>query len=373
MCFFSRRKTLGVLLGLALMSQAVVPGVSYAAYAVRDDRVGSNTESIKESTNDIKQKTEQIQTSTDNIDKNTQKILEYLARVWRQGEQESRSFDEVEHDEGGGFSGNLAQDKFAAIIEGLAGGKNISYDDVLGTLIDKDSELYSVLGTAFQGMDSGNWSGFRNVVKNKLVGEFQKLKNQTKHSDVFPELSDSDIQDILNSGDSGKEKLDAWWEEKFPVLPDEIKAERTDISKIRASSRQVNGQIMDNLAKTHKQSASARLAIMKELSDSSNRLQALLQLIPKVEGTKQAQQLGLQIEMEKAIMQGLKLQLDANHYQETSVALQAQERINQNIEDATAAEVATGTALTENVTNPQDSLAEQFPSSGSVVTSSDSN
>lgn len=332
-----------VLAGVLCAQAVSMPAVSYAAYAVQDDALREVTKDVLNEEKGIHKDTTSIDKSTKSIDSTTQTILDYVARIWRQGEQEARSFEDTENDQNGGGLGSrsnsdLSKNGFQGLISGLLGGNvNISYNDVLKPLSDKDKFLYGKLQEIFGG-GSNPWGKFKTVMKDQLTTELQKLmKQSTKHPDVFPELSQEDIAGLMNGNKESSKKIDQFWTNKFPTIVDKVV--NKDPEAVRMIESEAISQIRNNMSKTRKKTTEARLVLMDKMKESQERTQKLLEAMQHAEGQQQMDDIKARLSAENTYMMGIIAQQNANYQQLQAEEAQARDDIATNEKAASDAVV----------------------------------
>lgn len=330
-----------VLVGVLCAQAVSLPAVSYAAYAVQDDALREVTKDVLNEEKGIHKDTTSIDKSTKSIDSTTQTILDYVTRIWRQGEQEARSFEDTEKDKGNianGSNKDLSKSGFQSLISGLLGGNvNISYDDVLKPLSDKDKFLYGKLQEIFGG--GGNpWGNFKTVMKDQLTTELQKMMQQsTKHPDVFPELSQEDITGLMNGNQASSKKIDEFWTNKFPTIVDKVV--NKDPEAVRMIESEAISQIRNNMSKTRKKTTEARLVLMDKMKESQERTQKLLEAMQHAEGQQQMDDIKARLSAENTYMMGIIAQQNANYQQLQAEEAQARDDIAANEKAASDAVV----------------------------------
>ena len=330
-----------VLAGVLCAQAVSMPAVSYAAYAVQDDKLREVTKDVLNEEKGIHKDTTSIDKSTKSIDSTTQTILDYVTRIWRQGEQEARSFEETEKDKGNianGSNKDLSKSGFQSLISGLLGSNvNVSYNDVLKPLSDKDRFLYSKLQEIFGG-GSNPWGNFKTVMKDQLTTELQKLmKQSTKHPDVFPELSQEDIAGLMNGNKESSKKIDQFWTNKFPTIVDKVV--NKDPEAVRMIESEAISQIRNNMSKTRKKTTEARLVLMDKMKESQERTQKLLEAMQHAEGQQQMDDIKARLSAENTYMMGIIAQQNANYQQLQAEEAQARDDIETNEKAASDAVV----------------------------------
>ena len=330
-----------VLAGVLCAQAVSMPAVSYAAYAVQDDKLREVTKDVLNEEKGIHKDTTSIDKSTKSIDSTTQTILDYVTRIWRQGEQEARSFEETEKDKGNianGSNKDLSKSGFQSLISGLLGSNvNVSYNDVLKPLSDKDRFLYSKLQEIFGG-GSNPWGNFKTVMKDQLTTELQKLmKQSTKHPDVFPELSQEDIAGLMNGNKESSKKIDQFWTNKFPTIVDKVV--NKDPEAVRMIESEAISQIRNNMSKTRKKTTEARLVLMDKMKESQERTQKLLEAMQHAEGQQQMDDIKARLSAENTYMMGIIAQQNANYQQFQAEEAQARDDIETNEKAASDAVV----------------------------------
>ena len=342
-----------VLAGVLCAQAVSMPAVSYAAYAVQDDALREVTKDVLNEDKGIHKDTTSIDKSTKSIDSTTQTILDYVIRIWRQGEQEARSFEDTENDQIsiGGFgsksNNDLTKKGFNSLISGLLGGNvNISYNDVLKPLSDKDKFLFGKLQDIFGGSRTP-WENFKNEMKDQLTTELQKMmKQSTKHPDVFPELSQEDIAGLMNGNKDSSDKIDTFWKDKFPTIVDKVV--NKDPEAVRMIESEAISQIRNNMSKTRKKTTEARLVLMDKMKESQERTQKLLEAMQHAEGQQQMDDIKARLSAENTYMMGIIAQQNANYQQLQAEEAQARDDISTNEKAASDAVVD---SIPKNVTS----------------------
>lgn len=332
-----------VLAGVLCAQAVSMPAVSYAAYAVQDDKLREVTKDVLNEEKGIHSDTSSIDTTTKSIDATTKEILNHVLQIWRQGEQEARTFEETVED-----GGNPLENK--RITESLS---SISHffgiDDVLKPLSGKDDKLYKALGNIFDKFKGGNdpWDSFKTVVKNELTLELENMMvRSTRHPDVFPGLSEDDIKDLLNGGKVASDKIDIFWKDKFPTIVDEVV--NKDPEAVRVIESKAISQIRNNMSKTRKKTTEARLVLMDKMKESQERTQKLLEAMQHAEGQQQMDDIKARLSAENTYMMGIIAQQNANYQQLQAEEAQARDDIATNEKAASDAVVD---SIPKNVTS----------------------
>lgn len=367
--FISKKKSLGIALALMFGLQAVsvsLPAVTYAAYAVEDTEVRNNTKDMLKELNEVKGETgnKGIHGDTTSIDKTTKSILDYVIKIWRQGEQEARSFEDSEGSNGKDADGNVVdaeankQNSLVSVDNLRSVSTNLlssvlsgDFKNVLIPTVDKSLEplkmkdtwlsknLGKILGSVRNVANSRNpWKAFQGEVQNQLTTELEKVMKSTKHPDVFPELDHTEIDDILAGGKTGKKVVDKFWTDKFPSIVTGIA--NKDPYAIRQAESEAIGAIYNNISKSRKQTTEARLVLMDKMEESRKRTEALLKTLPHVQGQKQTNQLMMNVMIEQLLMETYKAQADINHQQQESMEAEARDMREQNVRAADDAVLA---------------------------------
>lgn len=338
-----------VLAGVLCAQAVSMPAVSYAAYAVQDDALREVTKDVLNEEKEIHKDTTSIDTTTKSIDATTKEILNHVLQIWRQGEQEARTFEDTMKDEGNPLKNKRITESLSSISNFFGINVGIKYDDVLKPLSTKDSNLYKQLASIFKDFDgNGNpWENFKGKMKYKLTTELHNMmEKSTKHSDVFPGLSEDDIKDLLNGGKVASDKIDIFWKDKFPTIVDEVV--NKDPEAVRVIESKAISQIRNNMSKTRKKTTEARLVLMDKMKESQERTQKLLEAMQHAEGQQQMDDIKARLSAENTYMMGIIAQQNANYQQLQAEEAQARDDIATNEKAASDAVVD---SIPKNVTS----------------------
>lgn len=329
-----------VLAGVLCAQAVSMPAVSYAAYAVQDDKLREVTRDILKEDEKIHQDTTSIDKSTKSIDATTKEILNHVLQIWRQGEQEARTFEDTMNDGGNPLANNKITESLSSISHFFGINVGIKYDDVLKPLSTKDSNLYKQLVSIFKDFGGGSnpWGNFKTVMKDQLTTELHKMmENSTKHSDVFPELSKADIDGLMNGNKNASNKIDTFWANKFPTIVDKVV--NKDPEAVRMIESEAISRIRNNMSKTRKKTTEARLVLMDKMKDSQERTQKLLEAMQHAEGQQQMDDIKARLSAENTYMMGIIAQQNANYQQLQAEEAQARDDIATNEKAASDAVV----------------------------------
>lgn len=341
---------------------AFFPSATYAAYAVQDDVVRDNTK-------DILKQSEGIHEDTKSIDKTSKSILEYVTRIWRQGEQEARSFEDSEgSNEDGGLNSLVSVGGLESSLRQIVSGSGVDAGEVMRPMKTKDSVLVGKLHSVLTAFGNGGWSSVKSVLQNELTTELQKLTKVTKSDDVFPELAQADLDELLKNQNSKPfdEKMDTFFKDKFPTIVQKV-VDKKDPSAIRQLESEALGMIYNNISKSRKKTTAARLAMMAKMDESHKRVENYMKLLPYAQGSKQVEQLMAKIAAEQILMESYKARADMNQQQQESLEAEArdQKEINER-----AAQDAVAKASMANMTYSDMEAAANFDMKCSPYSSS---